>query len=180
MRNMSCKITVSLILVTIVTLLSTGCVVRMLDFTVVSNKNVALRIKETAKGSRVTGEDHVWWILWFPMGRPSLEEAIDRAIESAGPGYDALIDGVIYSQFYFYLFTSKSGVKVEGTPVKTSEIIAELEHQVKDVEKLLKGVLFHSSLGRDNTKTIEEIKAKLIQNSNEADNKELINSDNRK
>lgn len=154
-----------LLFVLIIVILSiTGCVTRMLDFTVVSNKNVDMKIKDTAKGSRVTGEDHVWWILSIPLGTPSLEEAVDRAIESAGPGYDALMDGVIYSEFYFYLLAARSGYKVVGTPVKTAEIIARLEQQGEDDDIVLKGVLFHSSLERDNTKNIERVEAKFIFN----------------
>jgi len=137
--------------------LFSGCVSRVLDFTIVSSKNVDMRIKDTAKGSRVTGRDHAWWILFFPTGRPNLKEAVDRAIESAGPGYDALIDGVIYSEFSYFLLASKSGFKVVGTPVKTKEIVAELKQKDEDADKFFESALYHSSLGIDNTKTIERI-----------------------
>jgi len=137
--------------------LLSGCVSRVLDFTVVSSKNVELKIKDTAKGSRVTGKDHSLWILFIPTGSANLKEAVDRAIESAGPGYDALIDGVIYSEFYFFLLASKVGYKVVGTPIKTREIITALEQKGEDADKLLANALYHSSLGINNAKTIERI-----------------------
>lgn len=125
-----------------------SCVSRVLDFTIVSNKNVDLRIKDSAKGQRVTGVDSALWILFIPTGSPNLEEAVDKAIEKAGPGYDALMDGVIYSEFFTFLLVSRSGYKVEGTPVKTREIIADLSTH---------NILYHSSLGIDNKKAIQRI-----------------------
>ncbi len=44
----------------------------------------------------------------------TVKDAIDQAIEKAGPGYDALIDGVIYERLFKY--------KVTGTPIKTSDL----------------------------------------------------------
>ena len=134
----------------------TGCSVRMLDFTVVSSKNVNIQVSDAGKGKRVRGEDFVMWILSIPLGAPSLEEAVDRAIESAGPNYDALMDGVIYSKMYWYLLFARSGYVVEGTPIKTSEIISRSENEGKNVDTLIDGVIFHSSLGKDNTKAIEK------------------------
>jgi len=71
----------------------------MLDFTIVSSKNVTIDVKKDAP--RVTAKG------W------TVKDAVDKAIEKAGSGYDALIDGVIYSGFLKY--------KVTGTPIKTSE-----------------------------------------------------------
>jgi len=136
----------------------------MIDFTVISSKMVDMRLKDTSKGPRVTGEDYVWWIFSIPMGGASLKEAVDRAIESAGPGYDALMDGVVYSKFYWFFVTAKSGYKVVGTPIKTSELITSLAQKGEDVEKVMEGVLFHSSLGRDNKSAIEIIGVKTISN----------------
>jgi hypothetical protein len=135
----------------------TSCSTRMIDFTVISSKNVNLKVKDTGKGERVVGTDYVWWFLSIPLGSPNLKEAVDRAIESAGPGYDALLDGVIYSKFYYFLLTAKSGYKVEGTPIKTSELIVQLNQRGEDVDEFLSGVLFHSSLGKDNTAAIKKI-----------------------
>jgi hypothetical protein len=143
---------------TIAILLAVGCAVRMLDFTVISSKNVDMRVKDTAKGARVTGEDMAMSILGIiPLGAPNLKEALDKAIESAGPGYDALIDGVIYHKYNFYVFFSNSGYKVEGTPIKTKEIISQLKEKGEYVGKYMEEALYHSSSGIDNTKAIEKI-----------------------
>lgn len=72
---------------------------RLTDFTVISTKNVTLEVKKDVPRVSAKG--------WTVKG------AIDKAIEKAGPGYDALIDGVIYDTGWRF--------KVEGTPIKTSE-----------------------------------------------------------
>ena len=95
----------------------TGCTVRLTDFTAISTKNVKLPMK--AKGKRAVGEDCVpAFIITF--GQPNMKEAIDRAIQNAGPEYDALVDGVLYfTQMPFQLC-----YKVEGTPINTKESVS--------------------------------------------------------
>ena len=124
-----------------------GCSMRVLDFTIVSSKNVEMRIPDSSKGERVVGVDKVTNILGIPLGSANLKEAVDRAIEKAGPGYDALVDGVIYSIFNYYLLFATVGYKVEGTPVKTKDIITS---DIADGR-----ILYHSSLGIDNTKALK-------------------------
>lgn len=97
-----------------------GCTIRMVDFTVISTKNV--KIPSVAKGPRVTGEDCVLVVL-FPLGIPDMKEAIDRAIEKAGPEYDALVDGVVYRLNHSFLF-GQVCFKVEGTPINTKASIS--------------------------------------------------------
>lgn len=138
--------------------ISSGCTQRVLDFTIISSKQVEMRVDESGKGrSRVEGKHGVHWILFFPLGEPNLKEAVDRAIEAAGPGYDALIDGVIYSENYWYVFYGYSGYKVVGTPIKTAELKAELLRNDKDVDSALQRLLFHSSLGISNEEVIKEM-----------------------
>lgn len=79
--------------------LFTSC--RLMDFTVISSKNVIIDVKKDSP--RVEGKGL------------TVKDAVDRAIEKAGVGYDALIDGVIYEGVFRY--------KVVGTPIKTTEII---------------------------------------------------------
>ena len=129
----------------------------MLDFTVVSSKNVTMKLADDGKGDRVEGTDYVWWLITIPLGTPNLKEAVDRAIEKAGPDYDALIDGVIYQKFYWFVVTGKSGFMVEGTPIKTTKLIADLQLEGKDADEVLANVLYHSSAGKDNTDAIERI-----------------------
>lgn len=135
----------------------TGCTQRVLDFTVISSKQMEMRIEDAGKGNRVEGKDGVYWFITIPLGTPNLKEAVDRAIESAGPGYDALIDGVIYAQNYWYIVTGYSGYKVVGTPIKTSMLKAELLKDGKDPSLAMDRVLFHSSLGISNDKSIQDI-----------------------
>ncbi len=85
-----------LIISTIIIL--TSC--RLTDFTLISTKNVSLDVNK--EYPRVTGKGF------------TVKDAIDQAIEKAGPGYDALIDGVIYERLFKY--------KVTGTPIKTSDL----------------------------------------------------------
>jgi hypothetical protein len=148
---------VSLSLAVLVFFLLGGCSQRVLDFTIISSKQMEMRVKETGRGNRVEGKDGVYWFLFIPLGVPNLKEAVDRAIESAGPGYDALIDGVIYSQNYWYVITAYNGYKVEGTPIKTSELKAELFKDGKDVGLAMKDVLFHSSLGLSNDEAVANL-----------------------
>ena len=93
---------------------ATGCSRRMTDFTVISTKNTVLAADGGA-GKPVKGEDCVPVIL-VHLGEPSLKEAIDNAIESAGPGYDALVDGVVNHR-YEYFFFGQDCWEVEGTAV---------------------------------------------------------------
>lgn len=92
------KKTKLLICITSICLL-TSC--RLVDFTVISSKNVNINFKKDVprqKGIAFT-----------------VKGAMDRAIQKGGLGYDALVDGVIYD-LPFWLW------KVEGTPIKSSEI----------------------------------------------------------
>lgn len=90
----------------------TSCNQRLIDFTVISSKNVTLRLSEDGKGPRTEGRDMKM------CGVPLLKEAVDKAIENAGPGYDALIDGVVLQRNEFY----RRGWVVQGTPIKTTKI----------------------------------------------------------
>ncbi len=94
-----------------------GCTVRLVDFTMISTKNLDLSRAasfERAK-SRVTGKDEALIIIFIPTGIPSIKEAIDRAIESV-PGAVALVDGVVSSTSWWFIFGMSSYV-VEGTPL---------------------------------------------------------------
>lgn len=141
-----------LVALCVAVLVGSGCTSRLVDFTVISSKNVeGLRFDPAGKGARVEGSDSVWWFLAFPLGKPNLKNAIDRAIESAGPGYDALIDGVVYGKFTWMFLTAKSGYKVEGTPVKSATL------KISELQRNGKSILFHSSLGVSNDEAIRKM-----------------------
>ncbi len=96
-------------------LLFSSCSYRLLDFTVVSSKNTNLNIPSGAKGERVEGKS----MGVFSIG-VNIKEAVDAAIENAGPEYDALIDGVLSSKSYYFY----GGYICEGTPINTEKLQA--------------------------------------------------------
>jgi hypothetical protein len=95
-----------------------GCSYRVLDFTLVSTKNVDLsKASSFERGKqRVEGLDKVHIIISIPTGRPNLKEAVDRAIETT-PGCIALVDGVIYSKSWWAILYGQISYLVEGTPL---------------------------------------------------------------
>lgn len=149
--------TASVFLPVVILITLTACSTRLIDFTVISSKQTEMRVKEVGRGDRMTGQHGVYWFIFVPMGKPNLKEAVDRAIEQGGRGYDALIDGVIYYKSIWYVLTGYSGYKVEGTPIKTSEFEAALLRQGKDPELAMQNVLYHSALGISNDTTIARI-----------------------
>lgn len=96
-----------------------GCSQRIMDFTVISSKNVDLsKGAEFKRGlTRVHGEDLKHIIVFIPTGQPNAKVALDKAIEST-PGAVGLVDGVITSHGWWipYIY-GQSKVEVEGTPL---------------------------------------------------------------
>ena len=132
-------------------LLLAGCTRRLIDFTVISSKNVRLQLPDGATGPRTEGKDEVAIVLFIPFGVPNIKEATDRAIEAAGPQYDALIDGVLSSCYCAFIF-GVSRVSVEGTPINT-KMLANLPEGALDGRP----ILYHSSLGISNDDVIAAI-----------------------
>ena len=96
----------------ILVILMTGCATRIGDFTVLSTKNVDMsRLGELDRSSRVTGEDRRTWSV------PSMEEAVDRAIETEEGGV-ALIDVSIETVSGFF----STAWRVEGTVLIDPEL----------------------------------------------------------
>ncbi|MBN1182130.1 MAG: hypothetical protein JXB49_07575 [Bacteroidales bacterium] len=103
--------------IVIATLLA-GCTQRIVDFTVISTKNVDMSKASTfTRGkSRVEGKDVAYIILFIPTGIPNVKEAIDKALESV-PGSVALVDGVLSSKMAYFILGGMTGYVVEGTPL---------------------------------------------------------------
>ena len=146
---------ITIICALLLTLLATGCSRRMIDFTVISSKNIQLQIPTEAMGPKVEGVDEVW-IFIIPFGTPNIKEAVDRAIESAGPEYDALIDGVLYQTYAYYVLAAKIGYKVVGTPIKSSLVGARL--QGKNGKSTEQPLIYHSSLGISNDEALTNLR----------------------
>ncbi|MDR3245767.1 MAG: hypothetical protein LBT50_04975 [Prevotellaceae bacterium] len=112
------KVRLSLLLL-IFSIVMSSCSHRMLDFTLISSKNVDLSKGASfmrGKG-RVHGKDKIHLILFIPTGSVDIKEALDLAIETT-PGCVALLDGVIYTKFWWIPFIyGQQSVLVEGLPL---------------------------------------------------------------
>lgn len=109
-------IKIRLILIGVIILTFTSCSYRLIDFTVISSKNVSLKIDKT-QGIRVSGTSNGFLGIGV-----SIKDAMDKALQYAGPEYDLLVDGVVKINDYFLV----AGYKVEGTAISTSKIKASL------------------------------------------------------
>lgn len=110
---------------------STGCTTRLIDFTVISSKNIDWSHASEFRraNQRAQGIDLVHIIILIPTGVPNMKEAVDRAIESV-PGAVALVDGVLSHRAWYipYIYGQESYI-IEGTPLidprYASEILEE-------------------------------------------------------
>jgi hypothetical protein len=113
------KFKLKLMILSMTAIIFSSCSHRVLDFTLISSKNVDLsKGASFVRGkNRVEGKDKVHWIIIIPTGTVNIKEAIDRAIEST-PGCVALLDGVIYTKFWWipYIYGQQSAT-IEGTPL---------------------------------------------------------------
>lgn len=100
-------------------LLFSGCTRRLIDFTIISTKNIDWSKAESFKqgNSRAQGEDITHIIIFIPTGVPNVKTAIDKAIESV-PGAVALVDGVLSLESWWipYIYGRQSYI-VEGSPL---------------------------------------------------------------
>ena len=118
---------VSRLTITLVALALASCTTRLVDFTIISTKNLDLSKGATFERgrSRVEGVDQVFIIIIVPTGTPNMKEALDRAIESV-PGAVAILDGVITQRAWSIPFIyGESGFLVEGTPLIDPALVAE-------------------------------------------------------
>jgi len=106
------------VLFVLVIAIFTSCSYRVVDFTIISTKNVDLSKASTfTRGKqRNEGKDVAHMVLYFPIGQPSMKEAIDRALEKT-PGAIALLDGVVYSKSWWAILYGQNILIVEGTPL---------------------------------------------------------------
>jgi len=86
---------------------------------VLSTRNVSLdkvNMDELPQVRNVAGIDSKWMILFFPIGIPHLENAVDDALNK-GDG-DLMIDAVLSAGGWWFL-VGKNTIIAEGTVVKT-------------------------------------------------------------
>jgi len=117
----------SLIIVAIAVMTLTSCSFRLVDFTVISSKNVSMDI-DKSQGVKTEGKkSYFLGIGW------NIKDAMDEALEAAGPEYDMLVDGVVRYTSYPFV----SGVTVEGTAISTQAMKAKMGEA--GFQKWLKG-----------------------------------------
>lgn len=106
----------NLLILTLILGSMTSCSIRLVDFTVISSKNVDLDIDRT-QGKKVKGnKSYFLGIGW------NIKDAMDLALESAGPEYDLLVDGVVRYGSYPFIST----VTVEGLAVSSKTMKSKL------------------------------------------------------
>lgn len=107
-----------IIAIAIAAFLTTGCANRIGDFRLVTTKNIDLARVADFKRSpvRVKAEDSIPIILTIPVGAPSIETALDRAIEKT-PGAVALTDAVVTEKLFSIILYGETSYEVEGTPL---------------------------------------------------------------
>jgi len=109
----------NLIFLTLLSIIFTSCSQRLFDFTIVSTKNIELdKLSSLKKSSeRTSGEDKASIIVFVPTHTIRIDQAIDNTIEGI-PGCVALLDGVVYSKFWWipYIYGEQRFV-IEATPL---------------------------------------------------------------
>ncbi|MFC5272122.1 hypothetical protein [Adhaeribacter terreus] len=93
-----------------------SCSQRLVDFTVISSKNHSLML-DKSQGKRVKASS----IGPFGIGA-SIKDAMDKALQSAGPDMDLLVDGVVRVNNYFFV----GGYQVEGLAVSSTKLRGQL------------------------------------------------------
>jgi hypothetical protein len=103
-----------------------GCTVRLVDFTVISTKNAEIGV-DRSKGVQTEGKKGYFLGIGF-----NLKDALDIALENAGPQYDILIDGVVsYQNLPFVNVVKVKGVAVSSQDLRTSLGQEGYEHWCK-------------------------------------------------
>jgi hypothetical protein len=99
-----------------VSLACAGCTYRLGDFTALSSKNVPLHYDaSTAATGEACKVVFVGLVPYgVPLGPPSLEDAVDRAIGTRG---NALVNQVTYTSTYYWVFGLTQCFRVKGDVV---------------------------------------------------------------
>ena len=104
-------VTTSLILVLLTACSSTT---RRVDFTVISSKNHSIKF-DLSEGKQTKGESIHFW-----GSGANIKDAMDEALQNAGPQYDVLVNGVVREVVKLF----SAGYEVEGVAINSRELIA--------------------------------------------------------
>ena len=117
----------------LVCILFSSCSHRLVDFTLISSKNIEFSKFETYErlNSRTTGTD-LHHIIILPMSQPNGKEAMDEAIESV-PGCVALVDGVLSYKWWYipYIYGQQTYI-IEGTPIIDPALVSSSDETIED------------------------------------------------
>ncbi|GAA4294819.1 hypothetical protein [Aestuariibaculum suncheonense] len=117
----------------------TGCSRNLFNFTLVSTQNIELEKLASLQTSpeKITGEDKASIIIFIPTKTIRIDRAISNTID-AFPGCMALMNGTVYSKFWFipYIYGEAKFV-VEGTPVIDSSIMQTTSNLPKYAKVIL-------------------------------------------
>ncbi len=99
---------------------SAACTTRVADLTLISTKNIDLSNVsiDVKKGRRIEGSDCAIWPLGIPIRIPTIEGAVDLALEQ-GNG-NLMVDQVTYQSSYAFIIVSYVCIRAEGTVLDTT------------------------------------------------------------
>ncbi|GAA4308649.1 hypothetical protein GCM10023115_36730 [Pontixanthobacter gangjinensis] len=114
-----------IIMISVMTL--TSCSYRLVDFTVISSKNMNLDV-DRSMGVATEGKKSYFLGLGW-----NIKDALDEALEQAGPEYDLMIDGVVrYGSYPFVATVTVEGTAVSSQQMKESMGVANYEKWLKE------------------------------------------------
>jgi hypothetical protein len=128
MKKLSIAVFISVIL--------TSCSQNLFNFTIVSTKNIELeKLSALQKSSeKTTGEDKSSIIIIIPTRKIKIDQAISNTIDGI-PGCVALLDGVVYSKFWFIPYVyGEQKIVVEATPL-IDTTISKSQKNCQNTEK---------------------------------------------
>lgn len=105
-------------LLTAASIILSSCSHQIMNFSVMSSSSVNYKYKDGAKSTtRIEGKGG------------TLDKAVNDALQKAGNGYDALLDGKVTMYHYSFILVWVAVFKVEGTPVRTKDATSSLNKQ---------------------------------------------------
>ncbi|MCA8954848.1 MAG: hypothetical protein KDC87_02175 [Planctomycetes bacterium] len=95
-----------------------SCTIRLADLNAISTRNVNLDRVDLDKlpGKKVEGKSSAFVFLFIPFGFPTLQEAVDDALDKGGG--DLVTDVAVYRSAWWFLVGMET-MTVKGTVVNT-------------------------------------------------------------
>jgi hypothetical protein len=128
---------ITVVMLLIVNLFLIECSTRVGDFTVISTRNSNVKNWKRAP-ERVEGYSCSWWLLFFPLKKWDMKDAIEDAIDTSnnatkakGIQSESLLDVKLTTSWFSILFVTRSCLYAEGTPSDSWYKTEEREDQIK-------------------------------------------------